>query len=146
MRIIVDADATPSLKEIALISKDNNIECHMFCDYNHVINIEGVITHYISEGFQAVDISISNFLKENDVLITQDYGLACIALSKKAKCINPNGTIYTNNNIDNLLEQRYVNILNRKKKIHTKNIKKRTKETNDLFLLNLQKLINNFKT
>ena len=143
MRIIVDADGTPSLKEIALISKINNIECHMFCDYNHILDVEYANIHYFDEGFQSVDISISNFLKENDILITQDYGLAVIALSKKAKAINPNGTIYTNDNIDNLIEQRYLNILNRKKKIKTKNIKKRTKETNEKFLENLEYLINN---
>lgn len=141
MRIIVDADATPSLKEIALLSKNNNIECHMFCDYNHNLNIPDVEIHYISEGFQMVDISISNFICKNDILITQDYGLACIALSKRAKAINPNGTIYTDNNINNLLEQRYLSILNQKKKIHTKNLRKRTKEMNDWFLSNLQKLI-----
>jgi len=141
MRIIVDADASPSLKEIANISKHNNIECHMFCDYNHDLsNIDAEI-HYASEGFQSVDISISNFLNRNDILITQDYGLACIALSKDAKAINPNGTIYTNDNIDNLLEQRYLNILNRKQNIHTKNIKKRTKEVNNKFLNSLQNLI-----
>ena len=145
MRIIVDADATPSLKEIALISKINNIECHMFCDYNHILDVEYAKVHYVSEGNQNADISISNFLKENDILITQDYGLAVISLSKKAKAINPNGTIYTNDNIDNLMEQKYLNILNRRKKIKTKNIKKRTKETNDNFLKNLQILINTTK-
>lgn len=117
----------------------------MFCDYNHILDVEYANIHYIDEGFQNVDMSISNFLKENDILITQDYGLAVIALSKKAKAINPNGTIYTNDNIDNLIEQRYLNILNRKKKIKTKNIKKRTKETNDNFLKNLQILINTTK-
>lgn len=141
MRIIVDADATPSLKEIENISKNNNIECHMFCDYNHSLNMEYANIHYISEGAQSVDIAISNFLNKNDILITQDYGLAVIALSKGAYSINPNGIIYTENNIDNLLEQRYLNILNRKKKIKTKNIKKRTKEVNDKFLENLQELI-----
>lgn len=141
MRIIVDADATPSLKEIAFLSKNNNVECHMFCDYNHNLNISDAEIHYISEGFQMVDISISNFIRENDILITQDYGLACIALSKRAKAINPNGTIYTDTNINNLLGQRYLNILNRKKKIHTKNIRKRTKDMNNEFLSNLQKLI-----
>ena len=146
MRIIVDADATPSLKQIASISKNNNIECHMFCDYSHTLNIEEAIIHYISEGGQAVDIAITNFINKGDILITQDYGLATIALSKNIGCINPNGIIYTNNNIDNLLEQRYINLLNRRKKIHTKNIKKRTKQTNDLFLSNLQKLINDYKS
>jgi len=145
MRIIVDADATPSLKEIIEISKENNIECHLFCDYSHNLNHLDAEIYYISEGFQSVDISISNFLLPFDILITQDYGLACIALSKGAKAINPNGTIYTSSNIDNLLEQRYLGFLNRKKNIHTKNIKKRTKVTNEKFLNSLQTLIINNK-
>ena len=141
MRIIVDADATPSLKEIINIAVKHNLKCHLFCDYNHNLNNLNAEIHYISEGFQSVDIAISNFILLKDILITQDYGLACIALSKGAKAINPNGTIYTNDNIDNLLEQRYLNILNRKQNIHTKNIKKRTKETNEKFLHLLEILI-----
>lgn len=145
MKIIVDADATPSLKEIINIAKKHNVECHLFCDYNHNLNNLDAEIHYISEGFQSVDIAISNFISLEDILITQDYGLACIALSKNAKAVNPNGNIYTNNNIDNLLEQRYLNILNRKKNIHTKNIKKRTKEINEKFLTLLETLITNNK-
>lgn len=145
MRIIVDADATPSLKEIIIIAEKYNIECHLFCDYNHNLSNLKAEIHYISEGFQSVDIAISNFVSSKDILITQDYGLACIALSKSAKAINPNGTIYTNDNIDNLLEQRYLNILNRKQNIHTKNIKKRTKETNEKFLHLLEILITDNK-
>lgn len=141
MRIIVDADATPSLKEITDMAKYHNIKCHLFCDYNHNLNNLDAELHYISEGFQNVDIAISNFISSEDILITQDYGLACIVLSKGAKAINPNGNIYTSDNIDNLLEQRYLNILNRKQNIHTKNIKKRTKETNKKFLHLLQMLI-----
>ena len=141
MRIIVDADAAPSLKEIINIASEHKIRCHLFCDYNHNLNNLDAEIYYISEGFQSVDIAISNFIVAEDILITQDYGLACIALSKGAKAINPNGTIYTNNNIDNLLEQRYLNILNRKQNIHTKNIKKRTKETNEKFLHLLKILI-----
>lgn len=142
MRIIVDADATPSLKEIVLLAGKYNIECHLFCDYSHNIDINGAQTHYISEGFQMVDMAISNFLLPYDILITQDYGLALIALSKKSKAINPNSTIYTNDNIDILVEQRYINILNRKRKISIKNIKKRTNEINQKFLSNLELLIN----
>lgn len=145
MRIIVDADATPSLKEIINIAKVNNIKCHLFCDYNHNLDYLDTEIHYISEGFQSVDIAISNFLSSEDILITQDYGLACLALSKGTKAINPNGTVYSNNNIDNLLEQRYLNIVNRKLNIHTKNIKKRTKQTNEKFLNLLQILITNNK-
>ena len=138
MRIIVDADATPSLKEIVEISENNNIECHLFCDYSHNFDCQNAKIHYISSGFQMVDIAISNYLSEDDILITQDYGLALIALTKKAKAIGPNGIIYTNDNIDILLKQRYINLLNQNKKVH---IKKRTKEIEQKFLANLQKLI-----
>ena len=145
MRIIVDADATPSLKEIINIAQKNNVNCELFCDYNHNLNNLDAEIHYISEGFQSVDIAISNCISSHDILITQDYGLACIALSKGAKAINPNGTVYMNSNIDNLLEQRYLNILNRKQNIRTKNNKKRTKETNEKFLHLLQELITDNK-
>ena len=141
MRIIVDADATPCLTQIAFLAKQNHVECHMFCDYNHNLTLEDVLVHYISEGFQMVDIAISNFINIGDILITQDYGLACIALSRGAKAINPSGVIYTSSNIDDLLEQRYLKLLNKKRKINTKNQKKRTKEIDIKFLLNLQKLI-----
>lgn len=142
MRIIVDADACPSLQSIASLAHTYNLDCHLFCDHTHFLQVEYAHLHYISQGFQMVDIAISNFIEVNDILITQDYGLACIALSKKAKAINPNGIIYTNQNIDNLLEQKYINSENRKKNIRTKNIAKRTKETNQKFLLELENMIN----
>lgn len=141
MRIIVDADACPSLNEIALIALKNNLECHFFCDYNHNLNHDNAFIHYISEGYQMVDIAISNFLIKDDILITQDYGLACIALSKDATAINPNGIIYNSNNIDSLLEQKFINQKLRNQKIRTIRAKKRTSKLNDLFLIRLQELI-----
>ncbi len=141
MQVVVDADACPSIKEIVSLCYKYSIECHLFCDFNHKLDYEAAITHYVSQGFQSVDMALTNFLKENDILITQDYGLACIGLTLKAKVINPNGNIYTNKNIDSLLEQRYINNLNRRRKIKTKNISKRSKTINDLFLSNLEKVI-----
>lgn len=141
MRIIVDADACPSLESITNIAFKNNIECHLFCDYNHNLNIINAKIHYISEGYQMVDIAISNFIKTNDLLITADYGLACIGLSKNSLVISPSGIVYDNKNIDTLLEQRYLNILNRKQNIKTKKLKKRTKEINKIFLDTLEQLI-----
>lgn len=145
MRIIVDADACPALNEIALISNNHNLECHFFCDHSHNLNNDNAIIHYISKGYQMVDIAISNFLITHDILITQDYGLACIALSKNAYVINPNGIIYTKKNIDNLLEQKFINQKLRKQRIHVTKIKKRTKELNTSFLIKLEELIISLK-
>lgn len=142
MRIIIDADACPALQEIALIANTNNLECHLFCDHSHNLDIDNTIIHYISQGFQMVDIAISNFIKKEDILITQDYGLALIALSKGAYAINPSEMVYDSTNIDNLLEQKFINQKLRDRHIKTTKTKKRTNEINQKFLNNLQNLIN----
>ncbi len=43
-----------------------------------------------------------------DAVVTQDYGVAAMALGKGAYCIHQSGRWYTNNNIDELLMQRHV--------------------------------------
>lgn len=135
MRILVDADATPSLDLITSVAKKNNLDLILYADYSHNLNNNYAKIIYLSQGNQSVDTKISNDLKENDILITQDYGLAVIGLSKKCYVINPNGKIYTNDNIELLLYERYLNNKNRKINKHYKNNKKRTKE-DDQFLIN----------
>lgn len=137
MRIIVDADACPAINEIIEIADKYALEIHLFSDYAHNLDKFKANIHYVSTSSQNVDIHISNFLKSKDILITQDYGLACIGLSKKCYVINQNGLIYNEKNINNLLEQKYLATLNRKRNIKTKNIKKRTLQTNEAFLKNL---------
>lgn len=141
MRIIVDADACPSINEIIEIANKYALEVHLFSDYSHNLDKFNAHIHYVSTSSQNVDINIVNFIKTNDIVITQDYGLACTCLAKECYVINQNGLIYNKQNIDNLLEQKYLGLLNRKRKIKTKNIKKRTSQTNETFLNNLIYLI-----
>ena len=81
-----------------------------------------------------------SLLKENDILITQDYELAGFALQKKAMVINPLGFVYTNENIDGLLQQRYLSAKHRNAGGRVKN-KKRSHLDDDLFIKNLLELI-----
>ena len=41
-------------------------------------------------------------------MVTQDYGVAALALGKGARALNPMGLEYTNANMDQLLFERYV--------------------------------------
>lgn len=145
MRIIVDADATPSINLITEVASSYNLELILYVDHSHNINNDYATIIYLTPGFQSVDTKISNDLKENDILITQDYGLAVIGLSKKSHVINPKGTIYTNDNMDIMLFERYLNTKNRKMNNHIKGPKKRTKE-DDINLYNsIQNIIEGFK-
>ena len=141
MKVLVDADACPSIDLITDTCIKYNVELILYADTTHNIvnNYAKVIT--ISKGFQSVDMVIINEIKENDILVTQDYGLALLSLTKKAKVINPKGMIYTNDNIDKLLYEKYVNSKLRKQSKHIKGPKKRTAEDDDNLINNLIKLI-----
>jgi hypothetical protein len=49
-----------------------------------------------------------NLCHKGDIVVTQDYGVAAMALGKGAYSIHQSGRWYTNENIDELLMQRYV--------------------------------------
>lgn len=141
MRILVDADACPSIELITELAREKRIELILYVDTAHIISNDYAKVITLSKGFQSVDTFITNDIREKDILITQDFGLAVIALSKNANAIHPKGLIYTNDNINGLLFERHLNFKNRKKKIRTKNIKKRTKLDDLSLIKNLKKLI-----
>ena len=73
-------------------------------------------------------LALINLLKKDDIVITQDYGLAAMAINKASYVINQNGLIYSNENIDRLLYSRHISKKIRKSGGRTKGPKKRTKE------------------
>ena len=69
---------------------------------------------------------VVNCCKVNDVVISQDYGVAAMCLAKKTLVINPKGYRYTNENIDKMLEERHLSQKIRRGGGRTQNAKKRT--------------------
>ncbi|APF27395.1 YaiI/YqxD family protein [Clostridium sporogenes] len=142
MRILVDADACPGRNIIEQVAKKYKIDVMMFCDINHVINSNYSIIKYVDHGFQSVDMVLINATKENDIIITQDFGVAAMALGKKAKAINPKGYIFSNDNIDRMLFERHLSAKMRRAGIkNTSTHKKRNLEDNTRLEKNLIKLI-----
>lgn len=141
MRVLVDADACPVKNIILEESKKRNILVYMYFDNSHVYNDGYSKVIIVDKSKDSVDINIINDLKEDDIVVTQDYGLASLVISKNAKAINNNGLIFSNNNIDKLLFERFIGIKNRKAKIKTKNMKKRNQKMDNNFRTNFLKLI-----
>ena len=141
MRIIVDGDACPGISIIENIAKKYNLELIVFCDINHYIYLEYGEVKVVDSGFQSVDMYVINISKEKDIVISQDYGVAAIALGKEAYVINPKGYYYNEENIDRLLEERHMSQKIRRAGGRTNNPKKRTKEDDLRLEKNLIKLI-----
>lgn len=141
MSILVDADACPVKDIIVNIAQDYKIECIMYFDVSHIYNDGYSRVVYCSKGMDSVDFKLLNDVKCGDVIVTQDYGLASMCLLKTKYVINQNGLKYTENNIDNLLQTRYISKKQRKSSNHIKGPKKRTNEQDDKFREEFEKLI-----
>lgn len=141
MRIIVDADACPGKHIIEELAKKFSLELIYYCDINHFLSSDYGTVKYMDSGFQSVDMKIANEAKAEDVIVTQDYGVAAMVLGKKAYAINPKGFIYSEDNIDKLLFERHMSAKVRRGGGKTFNPKKRTSEDDERLRNNLIKLI-----
>jgi uncharacterized protein YaiI (UPF0178 family) len=141
MRIIVDGDACSGISIIEKCAKEYELELIVYCDIHHYITLDYGDVKIVDSGFQSVDMKVSNECKENDIVVSQDYGVAAICLGKRAYVINPRGTIYTNENIEGMLERRHISQKIRKAGGRTPNAKKRTSEDDKRLKKNLLFLI-----
>ena len=142
MKIYVDADACPVTRIAERVAKEHGIPVVLLCDTNHVLNSDYSEIRVIGAGADAVDIALINLCQRGDIVITQDYGVAALALGKGAKAIHQSGRWYTNENIDGLLMERHMaKVAKRSAKHHLKGPAKRTDEDDRRFEESFQRLI-----
>ena len=98
----------------------------------------------VDKGRDSVDIALMNKTFKNDIVVTQDYGVAAMALGRGAHAINEKGLIYTNENIDMLLFQRHMGQKARRAGKRASITKKRTVEDDIKFKNNFLKLIDKY--
>jgi len=141
MQILVDADACPVKKVIIKVAKKRGIPVTMVIDTAHELNdgYSRVVT--VDKGADSVDFALMGLLQSGDVVVTQDYGLAAMALGKGAKALNQNGLIYTAENIDRLLMERHLSAKARRAGMRTKGPSKRIKDDDVRFEFALEKVL-----
>lgn len=143
MKIFIDADGSPVVDIAINIAKEFNLKIVVVKNYAHVINNSYAEIVSVDISQDSADLYIVNNLDKGDIVITQDYGLAALVLSKDGYPINQNGMIFTKDNIDNMLNRRHIHAqIRRQGKGHSK-IKKRGSESNKLFESKLKELISN---
>lgn len=144
MKIIIDADACPVIDVTIDICMEYNLEVILVSDFNHEMNYENVTYIRVAQGADSSDHKIFEILEKGDIVITSDGGLANLVLGKQGIPISFSGFIYTLDNIDNVLMERYLNAKARKAKQRFKNIPKRTVADDEQFIKALIKTIENF--
>ena len=142
MRILIDADGCPVVKQATQIAKENNIKVAIFCDTSHIINSDYAEVVTVSKGADSVDFALVNKVQSDDIVITQDYGLAAMVLSKGGKAITQNGMIISDSNLGLLLTTRYESKKARMSGAHLKGPKKRSAQNNEEFVKSFKSMLN----
>ena len=143
MQIYVDADACPVVGIVKETAKKYKIPVTLLCDTNHVLHSDYGDVVVVGAGADAVDYKLISICHRGDIVVSQDYGVAAMALGKGAYAIHQSGKWYTNDNIDQMLMERHLNKKARRSshKNHIKGPKKRTEEDNERFAQSFEKLI-----
>lgn len=142
MRILIDADGCPVTQVTIEIANEYGIKVIIFCDTSHIFNIENVETITVGKGADSADFALVNKISKGDIVVSQDYGLAAMALAKGAVPITQNGLVITDFNIDTLLATRHLSKKARMSGKHLKGPSKRTEEQDKKFENILRNLIN----
>ncbi|MBP1968397.1 uncharacterized protein YaiI (UPF0178 family) [Virgibacillus natechei] len=136
MKIYVDADASPVKDIVIPIAQGAQLPVVLvksFAHFSHDEEGDGVETIYVDTGAEAADYKIMKLAKKDDIIITQDYGLASLGLAKGCTVLHHKGFTYTNENIDHLLQTRYISSMARKSGKRTKGPKPFTAEDREKF-------------
>lgn len=141
MKIYIDADGCPVVRNALKIAEKFNVPCVIICDTAHQIEHGGAETIIVEKGADSVDFRLVNLIQKGDIAITQNYGLAAMCLSKRTIVLNQNGKEYTNDNISGLLEFRAVSKKIRQSGGRLKGMPKRTWEKDRAFEEALKKKI-----
>ena len=133
MKILVDADACPVKEIVVRVARERGLSVTMLIDTSHVLNDGYSTVVTVDRGRDTVDFALMNLLSRGDVVVTQDYGLAAMALGKGAGVLNQDGWAYTDENIDRLLMDRHMAQKLRRAGGRTKGPPKRTPDDDARF-------------
>lgn len=133
IKILVDADACPVKGIVVKVARAYGISVTMLIDTSHELHdgYSTVIT--VDTQRDSVDFALVSRVEPDDIVVTQDYGLAAMVLGKKGRAINQNGLVYTDDNIDGLLMDRHIGQKIRRAGGRTKGPAKRTKADDEKF-------------
>lgn len=144
MRFVIDGDGSPVKNEVIELGERFHIPVVIVTSIDHYTNkiypdfIEFI---YVDKGSDSADYRIVKEVQEGDVIITQDYGLASLLLTKPVRVFHHSTQEYTLQSIDTLLNQRYIGSQLRKAGKKTKGPKAFTQRDKDKFVNKMIELI-----
>ncbi|HRU38682.1 MAG TPA: DUF188 domain-containing protein [Candidatus Goldiibacteriota bacterium] len=111
MKLIIDADSFPYRKGCVALAEKLGIKAVQVMSTSHYSESnEGSYaeTVMVDAGPQAADTRIVNLAEEGDIVLTDDLGLACMLMAKKARAVNSRGIRVAEGNMAAKMEIRHI--------------------------------------
>ena len=101
----------------------------------------GVEATSVSQGRDSADFAIVGMLEPGDVVVTQDIGVAAMALGRRAGAVSPRGRIFYQSTIDAEMELRHAEARHRRAGGRTGGPRPFTEEDREHFVASLERLM-----
>ncbi len=138
----VDADSCPVKEEIIRLCQKYKVEMIFVSSYAHKMTLPSSVKQVsVDTDKEAVDLYILNHIQHNDICVTQDHALASLLLPKGAEILSPRGKEYKEENIQQMLDMRYLSQKQRRMGERTKGPKAFTNEDRQQFSMQLEKIL-----
>jgi uncharacterized protein YaiI (UPF0178 family) len=108
VKVLVDADSCPVRDIVEEVCRENATPVIMVADIAHEITSPYAEVILVDSGPDEADLRIVNLTAKGDLVITGDYGLASLVLSRGGQALHPSGWDFNQENIDSLLLQRHL--------------------------------------
>lgn len=102
--LFIDADACPVTRDAIAVAREHGLAVVLVCNgtqnVDRYLRRAGVSAVRVSSGHDAADFAIVERLRPEDTVVTQDIGLAAMALGRGASAIGVRGRVFNLATID----------------------------------------------
>jgi uncharacterized protein YaiI (UPF0178 family) len=110
--LFVDADACPVTREAISVARERGLEVVLVANASQNLDRyagrKGVSIVVAASGRDMADFAVVERLQAGDVVVTQDIGLAAMAIGRGGKAISPRGRVFSRATIDAEMEVRHA--------------------------------------
>lgn len=143
--VFIDADACPVTREAISVARAHGASVMLVANVNQNLSRHvrpGVEAVEVSSGRDAADFAIIERLSPGDIVVTQDIGVAAMALGRGAGAVSPRGRIFYKSTIDMEMEVRHAEQRHRRGGGRTGGPRPFTDDDREHFVESLERLLN----
>jgi len=142
--LFIDADACPVTRDAISVARARHVPVVLVCDTTQNVSRlvrPGVDAVQVTTGRDSADFAIVERLARGDVVVTQDIGLAAMALGGGASALSPRGRVFSLATIDMELAVRHAEQRHRRAGGRTKGPSPFEDEDREHFVRSLERLL-----